>query len=39
MNEFVRKEVHVNNIENFWGLAKCQMLRFRGVSKSSFFSI
>lgn len=36
MNEFVRKDVHVNNIENFWGLAKSRMMRLRGVPKSSF---
>lgn len=35
-NEFVRGNAHVNGIENFWGVAKTRLVKFRGLSKSSF---
>ena len=27
---------HINGIENFWGLAKTRLVRFRGIHKSTF---
>ena len=47
-NEFAKKEVskqsgkrvkirnHINGIENFWGLAKTRLSKFRGIHKSTF---
>lgn len=35
-NEFVRGNAHVNGIENFWAVAKTRLVKFRGLSKSSF---
>ena len=35
-NEFARKDVHVNGIENFWSVAKTRLAKFRGLSPSSF---
>ena len=28
---------HINGIENFWGLAKVRLSRFRGIHKSTFY--
>ena len=41
-NEFVKKEKrrirnHINGIENFWGLAKVRLSKFRGMDKKTFY--
>jgi len=36
-NEFARGKSHINGIENFWGLAKVRLVRFRGIHKSTFY--
>ena len=40
-NEFAKKEGkiknHINGIENFWGLAKVRLAKFRGMSKRTFY--
>ena len=40
-NEFARKERkirnHINGIENFWGIAKIRLSKFRGMGKKSFY--
>ena len=36
-NEFVRGKSHINGIENFWGLAKVRLSRFRGIHKHTFY--
>lgn len=28
---------HINGLENFWGLAKVRLVRFRGIHKNSFY--
>ncbi len=39
-NEFAKKEGdirnHINGIENFWGLCKVRLVRFRGIHKHTF---
>jgi transposase len=47
-NEFAKRHIgsqdgkrikirnHINGIENFWGLAKTRLVRFRGIHKSTF---
>jgi transposase len=35
-NVFADGKAHVNGIENFWGIAKSRMVKFRGFSKQSF---
>lgn len=35
-NEFARGKSHINGIENFWGIAKTRLAKFRGISKSTF---
>lgn len=35
-NEFVMNEVHVNGIENFWGIAKISMVKRKGFKGKSF---
>ena len=35
-NEFANGRNHINGIENFWGLAKTRLTKFRGVHKSTF---
>ena len=35
-NEFATKKSHINGIENFWGLAKVRLSRFRGIHKKNF---
>lgn len=32
-NEFANGRNHVNGIENFWGLCKVRLAKFRGVHK------
>ena len=41
-NEFAKKERrkiknHINGIENFWGLAKVRLSKFRGMNKETFY--
>ena len=36
-NEFASKKSHINGIENFWGLAKVRLSRFRGIHKHTFY--
>jgi transposase-like protein len=35
-NEFARGKSHINGIENFWGIAKVRLSKFRGIHKSTF---
>ena len=34
-NEFVKHKAHINGIENFWGLAKMRLAKFRGLNRST----
>jgi transposase-like protein len=36
-SEFVKGKSHINGIENFWGLAKVRLVRFRGMHKHTFY--
>ena len=36
-NEFARGKSHINGIENFWGVAKVRLSKFRGIHKSRFY--
>ena len=40
-NEFAKKEGgiknHINGIENFWGIAKIRLSKFRGLDKKNFY--
>ena len=36
-NEFAKGRKHINGIENFWGLAKTRLSKFRGIHKSTFY--
>ena len=40
-NEFAKKEKrirnHINGIENFWGIAKVRLYKFRGMNKETFY--
>ena len=36
-NEFALGRNHINGIENFWGLCKVRLTRFRGVHKHKFY--
>jgi transposase len=36
-NEFARGKSHINGIENFWGIAKIRLAKFRGIHKSHFY--
>lgn len=36
-DEFVRGKSHINGIENFWGIAKARLGKFRGLPKSTFY--
>ncbi len=40
-NEFSKAEGkvknHINGIENFWGLAKVRLSKFRGMHKNTFY--
>lgn len=35
-NEFANGHNHINGIENFWGLCKVRLSRFRGIHKTKF---
>ena len=34
--EFARGKAHINGIENFWGIAKNRLIKFRGIKKANF---
>ena len=36
-NEFAKGHNHINGIENFWGLCKVQLGKFRGIHKHKFY--
>ena len=36
-NEFAVGNNHINGIENFWGLCKVRLAKFRGVHKHNFY--
>lgn len=36
-DEFARGQAHINSIEGFWGFAKSRLMRFRGMSKDTFY--
>ena len=36
-NEFAKGHNHINGIENFWGLCKVRLVKFRGVHKHKFY--
>lgn len=36
-DEFARGHNHINGIENFWGLCKVRLSRFRGLHKHKFY--
>ncbi len=38
-NEFAKENnIHTNTIENFWGLCKSRLFKFRGVNKNAFYT-
>jgi transposase len=36
-NEFAKWHNHINEIENFWGLCKVRLSKFRGIHKHKFY--
>ena len=34
---YVQGDVHINGIEGFWGYAKVRLVKFRGLSKNTFY--
>ena len=36
-NEFAKGSTHINGIEGFWGFAKTRLVKFRGLSKNTFY--
>jgi len=36
-NQFASGKNHINGIENFWGLCKVRLARFRGIHKHKFY--
>ncbi|MGD1089304.1 MAG: IS1595 family transposase [Verrucomicrobiota bacterium] len=36
-NEFVKHKAHINGIENFWGLAKMRLAKFRGLNRATLY--
>lgn len=36
-NEFARGSSHINGIENFWGIAKVRLAKYRGMDKRTFY--
>ena len=36
-NNFANGKAHVNGIENFWGIAKTRLVKFRGLRKNKFY--
>ncbi len=35
--EFSKSGNHINGIENFWGLCKVRLMKFRGIRKDMFY--
>ena len=35
-NEFANEHNHINGIENFWGLCKVRLAKFRGIHKLTY---
>ncbi len=36
-NEFANHRSHINGIENFWGIAKARLIKYRGIKKANFY--
>ncbi len=36
-DEFVRGNSYINGIEGFWGIAKTRLVKFKGMSRSTFY--
>jgi transposase len=36
-DEFVRGNAYINGIEGFWGIAKTRLVKFKGMSRSTFY--
>jgi transposase-like protein len=36
-DEFVHGNSHINGIEGFWGMAKTRLVKFKGMSRSTFY--
>ena len=36
-NQFADGRNHINGIENFWGLCKVRLSKFRGINRTSFY--
>ena len=36
-DNFTNGKAHVNGIENFWGIAKTRLTRFRGIRSDKFY--
>jgi len=36
-DEFARGNSHINGIEGFWGMAKTRLVKFKGMSRSTFY--
>ena len=36
-NEVAKGNNHINGIENFWGLCKVRLAKFRGMNKGTFY--
>jgi transposase len=36
-NEFADGQNHINGIENFWGLCKVRLAKFRGINRKTFY--
>jgi len=36
-DNFANGKAHINGIENFWGIAKVRLSKFRGMSKKTFY--
>ena len=36
-NLFAAGRNHINGIENFWGLCKVRLVKFRGINKNKFY--
>lgn len=36
-DEFVRGNAHINGIEGFWGIAKTRLVKFKGMSRATFY--
>ena len=36
-NQFADGRNHINGIENFWGICKVRLAKFRGMNKNTFY--